>query len=55
MPGGLSWAELTAAVSSALRDGGCRGWSIGVYNTDLDPGRHAAHQILNFLAGVIGT
>ncbi|HZC40304.1 MAG TPA: arginase family protein, partial [Streptosporangiaceae bacterium] len=42
MPGGLSWAELTAVVSSALRAGGCRGWSIGVYNTDLDPDRHAA-------------
>jgi arginase len=55
MPGGLSWAELTAVVSSALRVGGCRGWSVGVYNTDLDPGRHAAHQIVNFLAGVIGT
>jgi len=54
MPGGLSWAELTAVVSSALRAGGCRGWSVGVYNTDLDPQRHAARQIVNFLAGVIG-
>jgi hypothetical protein len=24
------------------------------YNTDLDPQRHAARQIVNFLAGVIG-
>jgi arginase len=55
MPGGLSWAELTAVVSSALRAGGCRGWSIGVYNTDLDPDRRAAQQIVNFLAEVIGT
>ncbi|MBO0809353.1 MAG: arginase family protein, partial [Actinobacteria bacterium] len=55
MPGGLSWAELTALVSSALRAGGCRGWSIGVYNTDLDPGRNAAHQIVTFLAGVLGS
>ncbi|HZC41940.1 MAG TPA: hypothetical protein VE343_14780, partial [Streptosporangiaceae bacterium] len=55
MPGGLSWAELTAVVSSALRAGGCRGWSIGVYNTDLDPDRHAASQIVTFLAGVIGS
>jgi arginase len=54
MPGGLSWAELRALVSSALRAGGCRGWSIGVYNTDLDPGGRAAHQIVNFLGEVIG-
>jgi arginase len=54
MPGGLSWAELTAVVSSALRAGGCRGWSIGVYNPDLDPGLRAARQIVNFLAEIIG-
>jgi hypothetical protein len=41
-------------VSSALRAGGCRGWSVGVYNTDLDPQRRAARQIVNFLAEVIG-
>jgi arginase len=54
MPGGLSWAELTAVVSSALRVGGCRGWSVGVYNPDLDPGRRAAEQVVSFLAEVIG-
>jgi arginase len=55
MPGGLSWAELTAVVSSALRAGGCRGWSIGVYNPDLDPDRRSARQVVTFLAGVIGS
>jgi len=54
MPGGLSWAELTAVVSSALRAGGCRGWSVGVYNPDLDPGLRSAKQVVNFLAQVIG-
>ena len=53
MPGGLSWAELAAVVSSALRVGGCRGWSLGVYNPDLDPERRAAQQIVNFLAEVL--
>jgi arginase len=53
MPGGLSWAELTAVVSSALRAGGCRGWSVGVYNPDLDPQRHAARQIVTFLTQVL--
>jgi arginase len=52
MPGGLSWAELTALASSALRAGGCRGWSVGVYNPDLDPGRRAARQVVTFLAEV---
>jgi arginase len=53
MPGGLSWAELTALVSAALAAGGCRGWSVGVYNPDLDPEGHAAHQVVSFLAGVL--
>jgi len=55
MPGGLSWAELTAVVSSALRAGGCRGWSIGVYNPDLDSDRRSARQVVTFLAEVIGS
>ena len=54
MPAGLSWAELTAVVSSALRAGGCRGWSIGVYNPDLDPQRQSARQVVTFLTEVIG-
>jgi arginase len=54
MPGGLSWAELTAVVSSALGAGGCRGWRLGVYNPDLDPELRSAKQGVNFLAEVIG-
>jgi arginase family enzyme len=53
-PGGRSWAELTAVVSSARRAGGCRGWSIGVYNPDLDPQRQSARQVVAFLTEVIG-
>jgi hypothetical protein len=37
-----------------LRAGGCRGWSVGVYHPDLDPERHDARQIVNFLAAIIG-
>jgi arginase len=55
MPGGLSWAELTAVVSSALRTGGCRGWSLGVYNPDLDPELRSAQQVVSFLAEVLGS
>jgi len=53
MPGGLSWAELSTVVSSALQAGGCRGWSTGVYNTDLDPDRRAARQVVSFLAEIV--
>jgi arginase len=52
LPGGLSWPQLTAIVSTALRTGGCRGWSIGVYNPDLDPAGSAAARIVGFLADV---
>lgn len=45
-PGGLTWSELTAIATSALYAEGCRGWSIGVYNTDLDPTRQAAQRII---------
>jgi arginase len=52
MARGLSWAELRAITSSAMRAGGCRGWSLAVYNPDLDPDRQAARRIVNFVADV---
>jgi arginase len=52
LPGGLTWAELTALTTSALRTGGCRGWSIAVYNPDQDPGHTAAARITRFVADV---
>lgn len=55
MPGGLSWTELTAVVSSALQTGGCRGWSLGVYNPDLDPDLRSAQQIVTFLAEILSS
>lgn len=52
MPGGLSWAQLTDLVSSALRAGGCRGWSLVIYNPDHDPDGSAARRIVRFVADV---
>ncbi|GIM93251.1 arginase family protein [Paractinoplanes toevensis] len=49
-PGGLTWDELTTVVHRALRSPKCRGLSVGVYNTDLDPDRRAARRIVRFLA-----
>jgi len=52
LPGGVTWRQFTEAVLAALRTGGCRGWSIGVYNPDLDPDGSAAAHIVEFLADV---
>jgi arginase family enzyme len=49
MPGGLTWDELTTIFGRALRSPKCRGLGVGVYNTDLDPGRRAAQRIVRFL------
>ena len=52
MPPGLTWAQLMAITQAALRADGCRGWSIGVYNSDLDPHGRDAKRIVTYLAGV---
>jgi arginase len=50
MPQGLSWAELTHITRTALQADGCRGWSLGVYNPDLDPDGREAKRIVAYLA-----
>jgi arginase len=52
LPGGLSWPELTAVSASAMRAAGVRGWSLGVYNPDLDPERRAARRIVSLIADI---
>jgi arginase len=52
MPQGLTWAELTHVTRTALQTGGCRGWSIGVYNADLDPDGRDAKSVVAYLAEV---
>ena len=54
MPGGLTWTELASIVRPALRSPRCRGLSVGVYNTDLDPDRRAGRNLVRFLADVTG-
>ena len=51
-PGGLTWQELTTVARIALGGRACRGLSIGVYNTDLDPKRSAAHRIVRFIGDI---
>jgi arginase len=55
MSDGLSWSELGAVASSALRVGGAYGWSLGVYNVDLDPDRQSAERIVSFLEEITST
>lgn len=52
MLGGLTWVELGTVTKAVFETGGCSGWSIGVYNTDLDPERQAAKRIISFVADV---
>ena len=50
LAGGLTWQQLTEIAMSVLRDGRCAGWSMSVYNPDLDPDRSAARRIVEFVA-----
>jgi len=52
LSGGLTWKQLTEVVQVALDGGGCRGWSLVIYNPDLDPDGHQASRIVRFVSGI---
>jgi arginase len=52
LSGGLTWEQLTEVVRAALDAGGCRGWSLVIYNPDLDPDSHQARRIVRFVSDV---
>ena len=52
LPGGDPGPELAAMTASAMQVGGVRGWSLSVYNPDLDPERRAARRIVSFIADI---
>src|SRR5690348_11402433 len=52
LAGGLTWQQLAELVVSALHSRGCAGWSLSVYNPDLDPDRSAARRIVEFVAQI---
>jgi arginase len=52
LAGGLTWRQLTEVSMSALQGGGCAGWSLSVYNPDLDPDGSAARRIVEFVSQV---
>jgi arginase len=47
--GGLTRAELTAVLRAALAAGGCRGWSISIYDPEQDPGGNDARRIVELV------
>ena len=49
-PGGLTWEQLTQLTAAALATDGCAGWSVCIYNPDLDPDRSGADTIISYLA-----
>lgn len=52
-PGGLRWDELTELTTRALREPGCAGWSLTIYNPDLDEGREEAARIVRYVKEVL--
>ena len=49
---GLTWQQLTLAMTAALDVGGCRGWSIAIYDPDQDPHGKDALRIVQFVREV---
>jgi arginase len=47
-PGGLMWSQLDIITRSALVIPGCVGWTVTIYNPDLDGGR-AAPRIVRYV------
>ena len=54
-PGGLTWEQLTQITSAALATEGCAGWSVCIYNPDLDPDHRGADDIISYLTHAITT
>jgi arginase len=54
-PGGLTWAQLIQITSAALTADGCAGWSVCIYNPDLDPDRSGADAIISYLAQTLAS
>ena len=52
--GGLSWTQLESLTGAALKAPGCLGISVCIYNPDLDPARHHATRIVEFIAHLGG-
>jgi arginase len=54
-PGGLTWRQLGQLTSAALATPGCAGWSVCIYNPDLDPDLSGADAVVGYLTQVLTT
>jgi arginase len=52
LAGGLTWQQLAELGVAALHSGGCAGWSLSIYNPDLDPDHGAARSIVELVARI---
>jgi arginase len=52
-PGGLTWQQLRHITATALATEGCAGWSVCIYNPDLDPDGNGARDIISYLTQAI--
>lgn len=52
-PGGLTWDQLTTAVTASAARGGCLGMSVTIYDPDQDPDRSGAHRILRLITDIM--
>ena len=48
-PGGLSWKDLSEITARALAHPSCAGWSVVIYNPDLDEDQAGARQIVRYI------
>ena len=48
-PGGLTWDQLTEVTRAALVIPGVAGWTVTIYNPDLDPGLEYARRIVAYI------
>jgi len=53
--GGLTWGQLAALTATALATEGCAGWSVCIYNPDLDPGRDGADAVVGYITRALTT
>jgi arginase len=51
-PGGLTWRQLGDVTAAALAVPGCVGWTVAIYNPDLDPDAHQADRIVDYIANM---
>ena len=54
-PGGLDWTTLTLVTRRALASPNLRGWTLTIYNPDLDPDGREADRIVQFVAEALAT